>query len=84
MLNVIKAFLVTVLVFSICSLSSYATSPEEYCKIHEDSGAPGVCTTRGNCVVLTTNLGIDECKLCTDGGCELVDNCDQCPESEPE
>ena len=80
MLNVIKAFLATILTFSICNLGSYAMSPEEYCKIHEDSKAPGTCTVRGDCAVLTTNLGTEECKLCTDGGCELVDNCDKCSE----
>ncbi len=80
MLNVIKAFLVTILVCSICNLSSFAITPDEYCQIHKDSNAPGSCTVRGDCAVLTTNLGTEECKLCTEGGCELVDNCDQCSE----
>ena len=55
-------------------------TPEEYCKVHEDSEAPGTCAVRGNCAVLTTNLGTEECKLCTDGGCALVDNCNKCSE----
>ena len=80
MLNIIKAFLATILTFSICNLTSYAMTPEEYCKIHEDSKAPGTCTVRENCAVLTTNLGTEECKLCTDGGCELVANCKKCSE----
>ena len=80
MLNVIKALLATFLAFSICNLTSYAMIPEEYCKIHEDSKAPGTCTVRGDCAVLTTNLGTEECKLCTEGGCELVDNCNKCSE----
>ncbi len=80
MFNVIKALSAVVLVFSICNLSSFAMSPDEYCKIHKDSGAPGTCTVHGNCAVLTTNLGTEECKVCTDGGCELVDNCNKCSE----
>ena len=79
MLNVIKAFLATVLAIFVCNLSSYAMVPEEYCNIHEESKAPGTCTVRGDCVVFTTNLGTEECKLCSDGGCELLDNCDGCP-----
>ena len=80
MLSIIQALLATILTFSISSLSSFAMSPEEYCKIHEDSKAPGTCIPHGDCAVLTTNLGTEECKLCTDGGCELVDNCDECSE----
>ena len=80
MLNIIKAFLATILTFSICNLSLYAMTPEEYCKVHKDSGAPGTCIVHENCAVLTTNLGTEECKLCTDGGCELVDNCNKCSE----
>ncbi len=79
MLNVIKALLTTVLAFLICNLSSFAMTPEEYCAIHEESEAPGTCTPRGDCAILTTNLGTEECKLCREGGCELVD-CDQCSE----
>ena len=79
-INLTKALLATFVVFSICNLSSYAMKPEEYCKIHEESKAPGTCIVRGDCAVLTTNLGTEECKLCTDGGCELVDNCDKCSE----
>ena len=80
MLNLVKAFIATVLAFSICNLTSYAMTPKEYCKIHEDSDAPGTCTVRGDCAVLTTNLDTEECKLCGEGGCELVDNCDKCSE----
>ena len=76
MLNVIKAFLATVLAVFICNLSSYAITPEEYCKIHDDSGAPGTCTVFVNCAVLTTNLGTEEYKLCGEGGCELTDDDD--------
>ena len=58
------------------SHSALAMTPEDYCKIHDDSGAPGTCEAKGNCVVITTNLGTEECKKCSDGGCEMEPNCD--------
>ena len=78
MLNVIKAFLATILAISICNLSSYAMTPEECCKVHDDAEAPGTCTVFGNCAVLTTNLGTEEYKLCGEGGCGLIDDPNQC------
>lgn len=80
MLNIIKAFLATVLAVSFCNLGTFAMTPEEYCQIHTDSGAPGSCTANGKCAVLTTNLGTEEYKLCSDGGCELVSDSSQCNE----
>ena len=82
MLTILKSVTFLVLLFGICSFGSTAFSmtPEDYCKIHKDSGAPGTCTTKGDCAVITTNLGTEECKVCTDGGCELVDSCDECSE----
>ena len=80
MFNVIKALSAIVLIFSFCNLSSFAMTPDEYCQIHKDSKAPGSCIVRGDCAVLTTNLGTEECKVCTEGGCELVDSCDKCSE----
>ena len=60
---------------------TYAMDPEEYCKVHKESTAPGTCTTKGDCVVLTTNLGTEECKSCGEGGCKLTD-CDKCEQKE--
>lgn len=72
-------FVFTVISFSISTQSALALSPDEYCKIHEDSKAPGVCTVCGGCAVLISNLGTHECKKCTDGGCEMAD-CAECSE----
>ena len=60
-----------------------ATTPEEYCKIHKDSGAPGVCSERSDCAILTDNMGLETCKKCTDGGCEITD-CSNCSEDKEE
>ena len=70
-------FIVSVTFFSCGSV--WAVSPDEYCKIHTDSKAPGVCTVCGDCAVLISNLGTHECKKCTDGGCEMAD-CTACSE----
>lgn len=78
MFLIVKLVLLFTLVFGF-NLSANATTPDEYCTIHKDSGAPGKCTPCGECAVLTTNLGTHEVKLCTDGGCELTDNA-SCPE----
>ena len=80
MLNMFRVFSLFVLISSFCTFSAYATTPEEYCRIHEESGAPGTCTAHGDCAVLTTNLGTEECKLCSEGGCELVNSCNECSE----
>lgn len=61
------------------SFQACAMTPEEYCAIHDSSGAPGTCTEKGDCAVITTNLGTEECKLCGEGGCELTD-CSNCKE----
>lgn len=58
-------------------LPSYSMSADDYCEIHNNSGAPGECEASGECAVLYTNLGTEECKSCGDGGCELVD-CSEC------
>ena len=67
--------------FLIISFNSnaFAMSPSEYCSIHTESKAPGTCTEKGDCAVITTNLGTEECKECTEGGCELTD-CSECEE----
>ncbi len=76
MSNVLKTLLIALLVIGF-PLSSIAMSPDEYCDVHGQSGAPGTCTTKDDCVVITTNIGTEECKKCTDGGCELT-NCNDC------
>ena len=63
----------------IFNVPSFAMTPEEYCAIHKESGAPGSCDERGNCAVITTNLGTEECKLCGEGGCKLTE-CSKCEE----
>ena len=58
------------------SQATLAMTPEEYCDVHEDSGAPGECVAgepTGECLTIYTNLGTEEVKKCVDGGCELVD-----------
>lgn len=72
-------FLVLSIGFGFISYQAQAMTPEQYCKIHDDSGAPGSCKPRGDCAVITTNLGTEECKKCSDGGCTLT-NCKNCPE----
>lgn len=67
-----------VLVLNLFSLSSLAMTPEEYCGYHAESGAPGDCESDGKCAVIYTNIGTKECKLCNDGGCELVEDCAVC------
>ena len=60
-------------------LPASAITPEEYCKIHEESGAPGNCSSASSkCVELTTNLGTSECKKCGDGGCSIIEGCSSC------
>lgn len=59
------------------SYAANAMTPDEYCTLHTDSGAPGSCEANGNCAVITTNLGTEECKLCQEGGCELAE-CSEC------
>ncbi len=72
--------LLSILLFlSSFTLSAFSMTPEEYCKIHSESGAPGSCSERGSCAVITSNLGTDECKVCSEGGCELSD-CESCEE----
>ena len=78
-MNLVKVLIATVLAFFVFNLGSYAMTAEEYCKIHEDAEAPGTCTVAGNCAVLTTNLGTEECKICEEGGCSLTD-CNNCTE----
>jgi len=67
--------------FLIISFNSnaFAMAPDEYCKIHAESKAPGTCIEKGDCAVITTNLGTEECKKCGDGGCKLND-CSKCEE----
>ena len=65
------------MLLSCFSFASFAMTPKEYCQIHEDAKAPGTCVAKGDCAVLTTNLGTEECKLCGEGGCEMVD-CKDC------
>ena len=79
MLNVLKIVSIAFLAVMFFSSNVSAMTPEDYCELHEDSGAPGACTPSEDCVILTTNLGTQECKLCEDGGCSLTD-CSNCPE----
>lgn len=86
MLNIIKAFLASILAFSICNLSSYAISPDEYCTQHNDAMAGGTCTAcDSECLVIFGNLGDRICKQCNDVQCTQVDDCDNdcssCPSS---
>ena len=77
--NLLRFLSLVFLVLCFSSNIAIATTPDEYCKIHEDSGAPGTCTLCGECVVLTTNLGTHETKKCEEGGCELTEK-ENCPE----
>ena len=79
--NLIKVFLTFLLLLLTTLISNkvQAMTAEEYCKIHTESGAPGTCTPCGSCAVITSNLGTHECKLCSEGGCELSD-CPDCPD----
>lgn len=72
---------ILILLFSafITNIQAFAITPEEYCTIHNESGAPGSCAEKGSCAVITTNLGTEECKLCGEGGCELI-KCVKCEE----
>lgn len=83
MLKILKLVTFIILILGFCSLGNkaQAITPEEYCKIHKDSGAPGTCTTKGDCAVITTNLGTEEYKKCTEGGCTLTSH-DKCSEEE--
>ena len=78
-LDLLKVFSFVVLIITVFAFSNnaFAITPEKYCQIHEQSGAPGTCTPKGDCAVLTTNLGTEECKKCTEGGCTLTD-CKNC------
>ena len=82
MLNVIRALSVVVLVFSFFNLNSFAMDPDEYCRIHEESNGPGECKVHGKCAEFTTVFGNKEYKKCTDGGCTLVENDDECEYTE--
>ena len=79
MLNTLRIFVAIGFIFGLM-VPSYAMTPEEYCDIHEESGAPGTCDVKDNCAVLTTNLGTEEYKLCSDGGCELITDVEKCSE----
>ncbi len=76
---ILKSFLSIVLLLTFSSNGAIAMSPDEYCDIHNESKAPGECETKGDCAVIYTNLGTEECKLCSDGGCTLAD-CSKCEE----
>lgn len=81
MRKVSRSFLILLLFTGLFTGQAFAMTPDEYCDIHSKSGAPGTCTPKGDCAVITTNLGTEECKLCGDGGCELTD-CAKCTEEE--
>lgn len=74
--NIYTAFLALILVAGFLTPAK-AMTPEEYCSVHVESGAPGSCTEKGECALITTNIGTEECKKCSEGGCELVD-CSEC------
>ncbi len=78
--NIYKTFLALVLISSFLTPVK-AMTPEEYCNVHTESGAPGSCSEKDDCAVITTNIGTEECKKCTEGGCELTD-CGDCSASE--
>lgn len=79
--NILRSFLlVLTIVIASCAVA-LAIDPDEYCTIHTDAGAPGSCSIRGDCAVIVTNIGTEECKICGVGGCELTE-CDNCPEEE--
>ena len=86
MLNVIKALLAIILTFSICNLSSYAMTPEEYCKGLKDAGINDTCIPKelgGEYFVkIIGNLGEEAaiCKKCPQDStqCTITDekNCE--------
>ena len=86
MLNVIKAFLATILAISICNLGSYAITPEEYCKGLSDAGINDTCIPKEvegrHFVKIIGNLGEDAaiCKECPENStqCTITDekNCE--------
>ena len=59
MLNLVKAFLATILAFSICNLSSLAMTPEEYCDGLKTAGIEDTCIPieGTNCIKIIGNLG---------------------------
>lgn len=76
----IRILLLMALIFGVQPINpASAIDPDEYCKIHKESGAPGECEVREDCAVIVTNLGTEECKKCGGGGCELTD-CAECEE----
>ena len=82
MLNVIKALLASILVFSICNLSTFALSSEEYCTEHNDANIRGtkcIACKEDDCLVIFGNLD-KICKKCDEVQCTLVNDCDKdCP-----
>lgn len=78
--NIYKSLLTLILISGFL-IPAQAMTPEEYCNVHSESGAPGSCSERGSCAVITTNIGTEECKKCSEGGCELID-CSECADED--
>ena len=81
-LKVFKPILISVflLMFSTFFNSVSAMTPEEFCKLHEDSGASDSCKPCGDkCAVLIGLTTI--CKDCTvtETQCEMTE-CTKCPD----
>ena len=81
-LNAFKLTLSFVLFISICffTSSAQAMTPEEFCKMHSESGASDTCKPCGDkCAVLVGLTTI--CKDCTvtETQCEMTE-CENCPD----
>ena len=80
--NILKIVLVLLLTLTVNLNSSkvLAETPDEFCSHLEEAGIPDKCTVCGDCAVVTTNVGNNECKKCPEiGGCQLTD-CNECAE----
>lgn len=79
-----SATLVALLIFSLNNLSAFAVTPDDCCKVHNDSGAPGTCSVCGTkCIKITGNLGDNIYKVAGDVQCTQTNQCEaDCPECE--
>lgn len=81
-MNIFRAILLALLIFSINNHVAFAVTPGDCCKTHKDSGAPGTCSECGTeCIKITGNLGDNIYKVASDVQCTQTNQCEaDCPE----
>ena len=81
LIKILRALLLIFLVTGLSYSQVLATTPDDYCKTHNDSMVGGTCDICGDeCVTITGNLGDKIYKKCGEVQCTQTNDCKtDCP-----